>query len=50
MHAKSPRIVQSSNSYFQGSKCTSMIGWFGVSIDFILLNHSGVNFILRISY
>ena len=25
MYAKSTRIVQSANSYFQGSKCTSMI-------------------------
>ena len=25
MYAKSPRIVQSANSYFQGSKCTLMI-------------------------
>ena len=25
MYAKSLRIVQSANSYFQGSKCTSMI-------------------------
>ena len=25
MYAKSPRIVQSANSYFQGSKCTSII-------------------------
>ena len=39
MYAKSPRIVQSANSYFQDSKCTLMIsaaGWFGVSMDFII--------------
>ena len=37
MNAKSPRIVQSGNSYFQGSKCSSMIsGWFGVLMDFII--------------
>ena len=31
MYAKSPRILQSANSYFWGSKCTSMISgvvWF----------------------
>ena len=46
MYAKSPRILQSANS-----KCTSMIsGVFGVLMDFIIIkNHSGVNFILRIS-
>ena len=37
MYAKSPRIVQSANSYFYRSKCTSMIRWFGVLMDFIII-------------
>ena len=37
MYAKLPRIVQSANSYFWRSKCTSMISWVvWFLMDFII--------------